>query len=284
VKLISFVFDARPSYGVVEGGDLLDVGAVLAAHCADLKAILAEADPLALLRDARGAAPRLDLASVTRLPPVPNPGKIFCIGHNYEEHRLEAGRPKTDFPAVFLRFADSQVAHGQDACIPLESTHIDFEGELAVVIGRGGRRIPRGRALEHVAGYSCYNDISVRDWQKHTSQFAPGKNFPRTGAFGPWLVTADEIADPQNLELTTRLNGTVMQHARTDQMIFQVAELIEYCSTFTVLSAGDVIVSGTPGGVGARRTPPVFMKAGDTVEIEIESIGTLRNTLVNEAR
>jgi 2-keto-4-pentenoate hydratase/2-oxohepta-3-ene-1,7-dioic acid hydratase in catechol pathway len=159
---------------------------------------------------------------------------------------------------------------------------VDFEGELAVVIGRGGRRIPRERALGHVAGYSCYNDISIRDWQRHTSQFTPGKNFPRTGGFGPWIVTADGIPDPQSLDLTTRLNGQVMQHASTAQMIFAVAEIIEYLSAFTVLSPGDVIASGTPGGVGARRDPQVFMKAGDVVEVEISAIATLRNTMTPE--
>jgi 2-keto-4-pentenoate hydratase/2-oxohepta-3-ene-1,7-dioic acid hydratase in catechol pathway len=284
MKLVSFLVDRRLSYGVLEDSGILNVGAVLAQRFPDLKSVLGEDDPVALMRQAQSTADRLDSGAVTLLPPIPNPGKIFCIGHNYEEHRVETGRAKTEFPAVFLRFADSQVAHGQGVWIPAESTSIDFEGEMAVVIGRGGRRIPRNQALSHVAGYACYNDVSVRDWQKHTSQFAPGKNFPRTGAFGPWLVTADEIPDPQLLELTTRLNGEVMQHARTDQMIFQVGEIIEYCSTFTPLSPGDVIVSGTPGGVGARRTPPIFMKAGDVVEVEIGSIGTLRNSIVAEPR
>ena len=216
------------------------------------------------------------------LPPVPNPAKIFCIGHNYEEHRVETGRPKTTYPAVFVRFAESQVAHQQAAWIPSVSTEVDYEGEMAVVIGRSGRRIPRDQALAHVAGYSCYNDISIRDWQRHTSQFTPGKNFLRTGAFGPWIVTADEIADPQSLDLTTRLNGQVMQSANTAQMIFTVAEIIEYLSAFTLLVPGDVIVSGTPGGVGAKRDPQVFMKAGDLIEVEIGAVGTLRNRLVPE--
>ena len=151
-----------------------------------------------------------------------------------------------------------------------------------MVIGRGGRRLRREEALAHVAGYSCYNDISIRDWQRHTSQFTPGKNFVRTGAFGPWIVTADEIPDPQSLELTTRLNGQVMQHAHTAQMIFTVAEIIEYLSAFTVLAAGDVIASGTPGGVGAKRDPQVFMKAGDLVEVEISGVARLRNPLAPE--
>ena len=235
-------------------------------------------------RAASGTAPRVALDSVELLPPVPDAGKIFCIGHNYEEHRVETGRPKTSSPAVFPRFADTLVGHGNQAWIPAESTEIDYEGELAVVIGRAGRRIARAEALSHVAGYSCFNDISVRDWQRQTSQFTPGKNFPRTGGFGPWLVTADEISDPQELSLETRLNGQVVQHANTDQMIFRVAELIEYLSTFTLLSPGDVIVSGTPGGVGAKRTPPLFMKAGDSVEVETGRVGTLRLGLAAEPR
>jgi 2-keto-4-pentenoate hydratase/2-oxohepta-3-ene-1,7-dioic acid hydratase in catechol pathway len=218
------------------------------------------------------------------LPPIPNPGKIFCIGHNYEEHRQETGRPKTLHPSVFTRFADSQIANGAAAWIPAESTEIDYEGELAVVIGQGGRRIQATDAMTCVAGYSCYNDISVRDWQRHTTQFTPGKNFPHTGAFGPWLVTTEEISDPENLQLTTRLNGQVVQQATTAQLIFSIAELIEYCSTFTSLSPGDVIVTGTPGGVGFKREPQLFMREGDVVEVEIEKVGLLRNSLEAERR
>lgn len=282
MKLVSFVREGRPGYGAAAGETVLDATGVLGASYPDLKSVIADPAALARLSAPERHATVLPLSAVTLLPPIPNPSKIFCIGHNYEEHRAEMGRPKTAFPAVFLRFADSQVGAGQDAWIPAVSTDIDFEGEMAVVIGRGGRRISRDAALGHVAGYSCYNDISVRDWQRHTTQFTAGKNFPRTGAFGPWLVTADEIPNPQALELTTRLNGQVMQHATTAQMIFKVAELIEYCSAFTPLSPGDVIVSGTPGGVGVRREPPVFMKAGDVVEVEIASIGTLTTRLVAE--
>jgi 2-keto-4-pentenoate hydratase/2-oxohepta-3-ene-1,7-dioic acid hydratase in catechol pathway len=279
VKLISFRTAGSASYGAVVDGEVIDLGAALGAALPDLKSFLgagAEKRPLP------SSVPRLPLAGVELLPVIPNPSKIFCIGHNYESHRAEMGRAKSTFPAVFLRFADSQLAHEQPAWVPGESTEIDFEGELAVVIGKGGRRITRADALAHVAGYACYNDISVRDWQRHTTQFSPGKNFPRTGLFGPWLVTADEIPDPQALEIATRLNGDVVQQAKTDQMIFSVAEIIEYCSTFTPLSAGDVIVSGTPGGVGAKREPPLWMKPGDRLEVEISSIGTVRTTLERE--
>ncbi len=282
MKLVSFRVDGRSSYGVLDGAAIADVSSVLGQDFPDLKSTLGQENSLARLREAAGQARSVALDAVELLPPVPNPAKIFCIGHNYEEHRVETGRPKTTYPAVFVRFAESQVAHQQAAWIPSVSTEVDYEGEMAVVIGRSGRRIPRDQALAHVAGYSCYNDISIRDWQRHTSQFTPGKNFLRTGAFGPWIVTADEIADPQSLDLTTRLNGQVMQSANTAQMIFTVAEIIEYLSAFTLLVPGDVIVSGTPGGVGAKRDPQVFMKAGDLIEVEIGAVGTLRNRLVPE--
>ena len=282
MKLVSFRVDGRSSYGVLDGAAIADVSSVLGPDFPDLKSTLGQENSLARLREAAGQGRSVALDAVELLPPVPNPAKIFCIGHNYEEHRVETGRPKTTYPAVFVRFAESQVAHQQAAWIPSVSTEVDYEGEMAVVIGRSGRRIPRDQALAHVAGYSCYNDISIRDWQRHTSQFTPGKNFLRTGAFGPWIVTADEIADPQSLDLTTRLNGQVMQSASTARMIFTVAELIEYLSAFTVLVPGDVIVSGTPGGVGAKRDPQVFMKAGDLIEVEIGAVGTLRNRLVPE--
>ncbi|NUQ28745.1 MAG: fumarylacetoacetate hydrolase family protein [Acidobacteriaceae bacterium] len=281
MKLISFMNEDIPGYGVVQDDRVLDVSAVLRTQFPDLKSIVLR-NAWDKLRDACRSCRSFHLDSVELMPPIPNPSKIFCIGHNYEEHRLETGRPKTTFPSIFFRFADSQVGHGQSALIPRVSSEIDFEGELAVVIGKPGRYIPAAEALSHVAGYSCYNDISVRDWQRHTTQFGPGKNFPCTGGFGPWLVTTDEIRDPQALELTTKLNGHVVQHASTSQMIFTVGELIEYCSSFTPLTPGDVIVSGTPGGVGMKRTPPLYMAKGDAVEVEISRIGTLRLTMEKE--
>lgn len=283
MKLVSFLSRGVVGYGILEGTQIRDIGHALRGQWPDLKTMLGQEYRKAA-SETQASAPVLNLSEVELLPPIPNPAKIFCIGHNYEEHRVETGRPKTTFPAVFLRFADTLVAHGQSAWVPPSSVEVDYEGELAVVISRGGRHIPRTQALQHVAGYSCFNDISVRDWQRHTSQFTPGKNFPRTGGFGPWIVTADEISDPQELELTTRLNGETVQHATTAQMIFPVSEIIEYISSFTPLSAGDVIASGTPGGVGVKRNPQLFMKAGDVVEIEIASIGTLRNTMVAEPR
>jgi 2-keto-4-pentenoate hydratase/2-oxohepta-3-ene-1,7-dioic acid hydratase in catechol pathway len=282
MKLISFVTDSGHSYGELESPEIIrDWGKILVSRFPDLKAVLRHRTPTevqALAVD----APVLKLSQIKLLPPIPNPSKILCIGHNYEEHRQEMQRPKTLFPAVFTRFADTQVGSGESVRIPIESTQIDYEGELAVVIGKDGRRIPASDAFAHIAGYSCYNDISVRDWQRHTTQFTPGKNFPLTGAFGPCLATLDELPDPGNLELTTRLNGRVVQHATTAQLIFSIPELIEYCSAFTPLAIGDVIVTGTPGGVGFKRDPPLFMKNNDVVEVEIERIGVLQNSLESE--
>jgi 2-keto-4-pentenoate hydratase/2-oxohepta-3-ene-1,7-dioic acid hydratase in catechol pathway len=282
MKFASFIVQGRTTYGVVEGTQVIDLESVKATFGTDLKQAIAinrlgELTPAVL-----APLPRVALADVTFLPVIENPGKVLCIGINYATHVRETGREMPTYPMIFTRFADSQVAHLQPIIRPKASHKLDFEGELAVVIGKTARHVKAADALEYVAGYACYNDGSVRDWQKHTIQFVPGKNFPHTGGFGPWLVTCDEIGDPQDLELTTRLNGQVMQHTRTSDMIFDVRHLIEYCSTFTELAPGDVIVSGTTGGVGAFREPPVWMKPGDTVEVEISGIGILRNSIADE--
>jgi 2-keto-4-pentenoate hydratase/2-oxohepta-3-ene-1,7-dioic acid hydratase in catechol pathway len=280
MRFASFLHHDRPAYGLVQGARIL---AAPASAPADLKAAIA-ADALAdVARACEGAGHALALGDVTLLPVIPNPGKILCVGLNYEDHRRETGRDVVENPTIFTRFADSQAAHGQDLLRPKVSTHFDFEGELAVVIGTGGRYIPRAEAMRHVAGYACYNDGSVRDWQRHTIQFTPGKNFPQTGGFGPWLVTPDEIEDLDALRLTTRVNGTAVQQATLDHMIFDVPRIIEYCSAFTPLAPGDVIATGTPGGVGAKRQPPLWLKPGDTVEVEITGIGVLRNGIADEA-
>jgi 2-keto-4-pentenoate hydratase/2-oxohepta-3-ene-1,7-dioic acid hydratase in catechol pathway len=282
MKFASFITDGRASYGLVDGDQIIDVGAVLAADHPDLHSLIAAA-AFDKAEAAQATAARLPLSAVTLAPVIPNPGKIFCVGHNYETHRQETGRAKTSHPSIFTRFADSQIGHGQPITLPKLSTMLDYEGELAVIIGKGGRAIPVETALAHVAGYSCYNDASVRDWQWHTQQFTPGKNFPGTGAFGPWLVTADEVPDPARLSVTTRLNGTVVQSQPTADMIFPVAVLIAYISSFTPLSPGDVIVSGTPGGVGAKRQPPLWLQDGDVVEIDIPGVGLLVNRVAAEA-
>jgi 2-keto-4-pentenoate hydratase/2-oxohepta-3-ene-1,7-dioic acid hydratase in catechol pathway len=282
LKLVSFARDGKASYGAVVGTEIVDLGAKLGARHADLKALLAGNAVPEAARLAASTKPDCRLVQVQLLPVIPNPGKIFCIGLNYEDHRVETKRDKTEHPTVFLRYPDSQVGHGQPLLRPHESTMFDYEGEIAVVIGKGGRRIGEADAWAHVAGFSCYNDGSVRDWQYHTSQFSPGKNFYHTGGFGPWLVTADEIGPADVLTLQTRLNGQVMQQADTSKMIFPIPRLIAYCSTFLPLAPGDVFVTGTPGGVGAKRMPPVFMKDGDVVEIEVSRVGVLRNTVATE--
>ena len=231
----------------------------------------------------RRAPQTFQVEEVNFEPVIPNPQKILCVGLNYISHRTETKRPETKYPSIFTRFADTQVGHETPVLRPSFSTAFDYEGELAVVIGRRGRHISEQDVSAHIAGYSCYNDVSVRDWQRHTAQWTPGKNFPSTGAFGPSLVTPDEIPDLGALTLTTRLNGKVMQEAPISDLIFSVPVIVSYISKFTPLYPGDVIATGTPGGVGDRRDPPVYMKDGDIVEVEIDRIGILRNVVQSEA-
>ena len=282
MKLISFERQGRAGFGAVVDGGVVDLGAALGGKYADLKALLA-ADAVAEAAAAVAKArPDFALDAVTLLPVIPEPGKIWCCGLNYHEHVQETNREVTEQPTFFLRVADSQVAHGQPIVRPKESTQLDYEAEIAVIIGKGGRRIAEADVAQHIAGYACYNDGSVRDWQRHTSQWVPGKNFWRTGGFGPWMVTADEIPANTVMSLVTRLNGVEMQRATTDLLIHSIARQIAYTSTIAPLQPGDVIVTGTPGGVGARRSPPVWMKAGDVVEVEVDRIGVLRNTIADE--
>jgi 2-keto-4-pentenoate hydratase/2-oxohepta-3-ene-1,7-dioic acid hydratase in catechol pathway len=231
---------------------------------------------------ADGVALSLSVSDVLWRPVIPNPDKILCVGLNFLEHIREVGKKVEDYPLIFLRLASTQVGHLQPIIRPRASDNLDFEGELAVIVGKGGRHIRKEDALQHVAGYSIYNDASVRDWQRHTTQYTPGKNFPSTGGFGPWMVTPDEIPDPTRLHLTTRLNDVVVQDSGLDDLRFSIPEILEYVSIFTELVPGDVIITGTPKGVGAARKPPLWMKGGDTVEVEISSIGALRNPVVVE--
>jgi acylpyruvate hydrolase len=238
-----------------------------------------------LLRAGRslGKSPAIDLNAVRLLPPVPVPPKILCVGLNYDDHLQESGLKKPTYPEIFGRFATSLIAHQEPIRRPRESSTLDYEAELAVVIGKAGRRIPRDLALDHVAGYSLFNDATIRDFQLRTPQWTMGKNFDGTGAFGPWLVTPDAVAPgAHGLRIQGRLNGHVMQDARTDQLIFSVPALIEMISVAMSLQPGDVIITGTPGGVGAARKPPVFMRPGDVFEVEIEGIGTLSNVVQDE--
>ncbi len=283
MKLASFRRAGHDGFGAVTDSGVIDLGAALGGRFVDLKALLA-ADAVDQARQAiAGRAADFALDSVELLPVIPHPGKIWCCGLNYGEHVRETKREVTEQPTFFLRVADSQVGHGQAMVRPAESTQLDYEAEIAVIIGKPGRRISEADAFAHVAGYACYNDGSVRDWQRHTSQWGPGKNFWRTGAFGPWMVTADEIPAGTVMSLVSRLNGQEMQRATTDLMIHSIARQIAYASTVAPLQAGDVIVTGTPGGVGARRNPPVWMKAGDVIEIEVDRIGVLRNPVVDDA-
>lgn len=267
--------DGTASFGRLDGETVQDLGAQGAP--AFLKDVLG--DDLAALT-ATASFARTD---VRLLPVVPNPGKILCVGLNYATHVAETGRDQKEFPAIFTRWADSLIADGEPLVRPPETTRFDYEGELAVVIGKGGRRIPRANALDHVAGYSVFNDGSVRDWQRHNIQFTPGKTFPGTGAFGPAMVTPDDVADLGSQRVQTRLNGELVQDQPISDMIWDVAFVIEYCSTFAPLSPGDVIVTGTPGGVGDKRRPPLYMKAGDVCEVSVGVIGTLTNPVIDEA-
>jgi 2-keto-4-pentenoate hydratase/2-oxohepta-3-ene-1,7-dioic acid hydratase in catechol pathway len=278
MKVTSFVRDGRATWGVVVDGGLVDAS----SQFPSLREAIAADGLGGVAAWAKGRTADCALGSVELLPVIPDPGKIWCCGLNYNDHVVETKNVVTEQPTFFMRYADSQVGHGQPMLRPRESVQLDFEAEVAVIIGKGGRRIAEADAGAHVAGYACYNDGSVRDWQRHTSQFAPGKNFYRTGGFGPWMVTADEIPFGAVMTLEGRLNGQVVQHATTDMMIHTIARQIAYVSTVAPLRPGDVIVTGTPGGVGARRSPPLWMKAGDVIEIEIDRVGVLRNTIADD--
>ncbi len=282
MKLMSFVRGGKPGWGVAAQDGVIDLGRVLGGKYPSLRALLVGDGLEEATGAADGAKPDAGFDEIEFLPVIPDPEKILCVGLNYKTHIAETGRSDSDYPVIFSRYADTQVGHGQAMTRPKNSTSFDYEGELAVIIGKGGRHIAEADALAHVAGYTCYNDGSVRDWQRHTHQFLPGKNFPGTGGFGPWMVTADEIPDPTSMTLVTRLNGEEMQRSGTDMLIFTVPFLIHYLSSFTELRPGDVISTGTPGGVGFKRKPPVFMKEGDTIEVEIDKIGTLTNPITDE--
>jgi 2-keto-4-pentenoate hydratase/2-oxohepta-3-ene-1,7-dioic acid hydratase in catechol pathway len=280
LKLATYTSNGRAGFGVVADDGLVDCSARGMGQ--SLKQVLTAGALDEIRAIADGAAADRAIDGVTLLPPIASPGKVFCIGVNYRKHVLEMGRELPEHPWVFTRSADSFVGHGDNMLRPAVSEQFDFEGELAVVIGKVTHRVDAASALDHVAGYCCLNDGSIRDFQRHSGQFTAGKNFWRSGAMGPWLVTADEIGDPGALQLETRLNGEVMQAAPTSDLIFDIPTLIEYCSTFARLEPGDVIATGTPGGVGAARNPPLWLRDGDTIEVSISGIGTLKNTVTDE--
>ena len=281
MKLITFNYGDKIKIGLVAEKGIIDITRQL--DISSLKQLI-EKNKYAEVLKYINEKPDYQLNEIEFLPVIPDPTHIFCIGTNYADHlqeAIDAGLPrsKTDHPPLFLRFADTLVGHEQSLLKSPQVNQLDYECELAVIIGKSGRYISEDRALNHVAGYSCFNEASARDWQFHTTQITPGKNFFGTGGFGPWMVTADEIPDPQNLQIKTRLNNVTMQDANTKDMIFNVAQIISYVSNLIELQPGDVIASGTPSGVGFSRDPQVFMSAGDVCEIEIERIGILRNVI-----
>lgn len=282
MRLVSYVTkDNTQSYGLVKGDTIRDAGAALGGKYADLRAVLA-ADALADLAAAAATGATYALGDVTLLSPLPNPDKIICVGLNYMSHINETGREKPKHPSIFTRYPSSVIGHDVPLIRPKASHDFDYEGELAVIIGKAGRHISEADALDHVAGYSCFNDGSIRDYQIHTTQFWPGKSFDDTGSMGPWIVTADELPNITEQTLMTRLNGQEVQKAGLDDLAIGIPQIIAYVSTVTKLLPGDVIATGTPGGVGKFRTPRLYMKPGDRCEVEITGIGTLVNGIADE--
>ena len=288
MRFTTYLRGGEARLALVDGQDLIDLNDANSEVPSDLRLALKRGADLQAAGRAvlDGKAQRVAIASVELAPLVPEPGKIICLGLNYYDHAKEGGRDKPEYPWFFFRAASSQVAHGGAAWLPKVSSKFDYEAELAVVIGKTvPRHTKEADALQYVFGYSCYNDMSVRDYQKRTPQWTIGKNFDRTGGFGPSLVTADELpAGAVGLRIQSRLNGQVMQDANTSDMIFSVAETIALLADVLTLEPGDVIVMGTPAGVGQARTPPVWMKAGDTIEIEIEKVGLLSNPVVEQPK
>ncbi len=276
MKFVSYEYTHGPRFGAVIGNDIIELSD--AGH--SLRSVLATGPLDNLQAVAARRKPTVSLDHVVLLQVIPDAARVICIGKNYSDHAAEMGGAPPENPNLFMRTPQSLVGHRQSIVCPSASKEYDYEGELAVVIGKGGRRISPDKALSHVAGYTCFLDGSVRDFQEHS--FTAGKNFDSSGACGPWLIPATEVPDPQNLMLTTRINGEVVQQANTGLMIHSVAAVISYISTFTHLEPGDVISTGTPAGVGAGRKPPKWLKAGDKVEVEIERIGILANTVIAE--
>lgn len=313
-RLASYTTGGRTRLGLLVGTDLLDASAAWAVALAasgvphaEMRAeyelpasMLAFLETGTIARDAlakvsefaesTGSEELARLGLLTPIDdailqvPIANPPKIVCVARNYATHAKEANRPLSEIPILFARFASTLIPDGAPILIPTLSDQVDWEGELAVIIGRGGRHIPRERALEHVAGYSIFNDVSVRDYQFRVSQYTEGKNFASSGPFGPYLVLADEVPDPHGLSIQTRVNGEIMQEGNTSEMVFDVPTIVSHISEFIDLQAGDVIPMGTPAGVGFTRTPPIFLREGDRIEVEITGLGTLGNPVRKEEK
>lgn len=286
MRLVHFELLGNRQLGIRMPGGVVPLDALVPGLPNDLPSLLRQPNALGTIKQALGQAASATIIDETKLrllPPVANAGKVLCLGLNYEDHAAESKLARPDFPVVFLRANTSLVAHGQPILRPLQSAALDFEGELVAVVGRTARHVKRDEALDHVAGYSIFNDGSIRDYQRRTPQWTVGKNFDGSGGFGPDFITSDELpAGAAGLAIETRLNGQVMQSANTRDMIFGVAETIELLSACMTLEPGDVLVMGTPSGVGAARKPPVWMKPGDVVEVSIEGIGTLSNPVAAE--
>lgn len=287
MRIVNFDKNGTPTLGVRVGRKLVDLSVAAPELPRELKGLLAGGQRA--LDNALAAAKKagkdavVDEKKITYLPPVHNPNKILCLGLNYRDHAKETNNPIPPYPVIFTRETTTLVGHGQPMVRPKASEQLDFEAELAVIVGKSGRHISKARALDHVAGYACFNDGSVRDYQRKSSQFIMGKNFDATGGFGPELVTADEVAKGANgLAITCKLNGKTVQSSKTDQHIFDVPTTIHLLSVAMTLEPGDVIIMGTPSGVGAARKPPLWMKRGDVCNVTIQGIGTLSNPIVNE--
>lgn len=278
MKIIRFLHQGQTRWGIIHEEQVV----ALDNHWSTLSEGLSRGGDALFGAASVLSSARIPLDEVQLLPPVEQSSKILCVGLNYGKHVRETGNARAEHPSLFLRHLDSFVGHGQGIVKPLHSDQFDYEGELVVVIGRKGRHIPVEKALNYVAGYTCMGENSVRDFQKHTAQVTAGKNFFQSGSLGPWIIPSTEIVDPSALHLTTRLNGQVVQDASLSELIFSIPELIAYISTFCVLYPGDLIATGTPEGIGFRRTPPLFMKTGDTLEIEVSGVGVLRTPVINE--
>ncbi|WP_020180425.1 fumarylacetoacetate hydrolase family protein [Methylopila sp. M107] len=294
MKLVTFSNGQAPRFGAVVGKFVVDLAALskgdLPSRIEDFFEDVEGFEPtLKAVVSAFEASPALgegvaSLDQVKLLPPITRPPKIICVARNYAAHAAEAGLPISPIPILFARFANALVADGDPVLVPAVSKDLDWEGELAVIIGKStkGRRITKAEAMEYVFGYSIFNDVTVRDYQFRVTQYTAGKNFRATGPFGPYVVTADEIADPHKLDVTTTLNGKVEQHANTDTMIYDIPTILENIAEFIDLEPGDVIPTGTPAGVGFKRSPPLFLKDGDTISVEVTGLGVLTNPVRNE--
>ena len=282
MKLISYRRGLRAHFGIVTDGGVVELTDKVAG-AADLATLLADPHLLAQARQLAAGKADYPFDSVALEPVIPKPGKVVCVGINYVEHAHEAGRKIGQYPVIFQRYSETLIAHGAPLLRPKASSQFDFEAELAVVIGKGGAHIDPANAMEHVAGYTCFNDASVRDWQFHTHQYGMGKNFAGTGALGPWLVTSDEIANYRDLTVTGRLNGEQLQSGKLSELAFDIPALIAYISQALPWNPGDILATGTPSGIGFKRTPPIFLEAGGVFEVTIAGIGTLSNPVVDEA-